>query len=119
MSIPGNGIDPSTAIGLILRATFLLGVVGLAQRIARGRVSAATRHEAWSLTLAALLLLPALGATLPRWPIGIELGAWSTPAEAHPAPRAADHSVFASPDIRTIDPAPIAPSLLAWPYATI
>ncbi len=79
MSIP-SGIDPVPAAVVIARATILLGIVAFAQRILRTRVSAATRHEVWAFALVALLVLPAVTATLPSWPITIRIAGSLMPA---------------------------------------
>jgi len=56
-----------TALSILLKASLvLLGAAGIT-RVADRRLSAATRHLIWTLAAAAVLLLPALSMTLPRW----------------------------------------------------
>jgi beta-lactamase regulating signal transducer with metallopeptidase domain len=58
----------STIIGLVLKATLVLGTGAAAALLAR-RASAAARHAVWAATLAALVALPLLSAVLPGWSI--------------------------------------------------
>lgn len=53
-------------IDLVLKATLLLGLSCLAFGLLRRR-SPAVRHRLWTLTFAALLVLPVLELALPRW----------------------------------------------------
>jgi TonB family protein len=50
----------------LLKSTLLLGVAWLVTFSMRGR-SAAVRHQVWSVTFAALLLLPLLALAIPGW----------------------------------------------------
>jgi beta-lactamase regulating signal transducer with metallopeptidase domain len=53
------------------KASFVLGVAGVANVLLRRRQSAASRHLVWTLAVAGLLALPMLSALLPRWDIRI------------------------------------------------
>ena len=53
------------------KASFVVGVAGVANMILGRRQSAASRHLVWTLAVAGLLALPMLSALLPRWDIRI------------------------------------------------
>jgi beta-lactamase regulating signal transducer with metallopeptidase domain len=94
--------DPalSMAAAIVLKASVILGLAAVLDACLRRRASAAARHASWTLALAAVLLLPALSLTLPRWAIAV---ADPPPVAAMPhAPGAADR----------VDPA-VGPSSLA------
>lgn len=63
----------SVAIWIVLKASILLIATALLQCLLRRRASAATRHRLWMLCLASLLVLPAISATLPEWPVVIHV----------------------------------------------
>jgi beta-lactamase regulating signal transducer with metallopeptidase domain len=54
------------AIDVLLKATIVLAIAGLASWYLRG-ASAAMRHAVWSVALGSLLILPLLSASLPAW----------------------------------------------------
>lgn len=60
-------------LALLVKATVLLTIAAVAQLALRRRSSAAVRHGVWALTVACLLLLPALSITGPQWavPVGV------------------------------------------------
>jgi HEAT repeat protein/beta-lactamase regulating signal transducer with metallopeptidase domain len=70
------------ASDVILRATLLLGLTGVAALLL-GRASAATRHWVWTLGLLGALALPVLSVSLPRW----ELAVVTIESKAAPAAR--------------------------------
>ena len=53
-------------LGITLKSILILLAAFLCTRLMR-RASSATRHLLWSMALAAILLLPLLGASLPSW----------------------------------------------------
>ena len=83
MSILGTGI--LFALGLLARATVILGAAALAM-LALRRASAATRHRVGTAGLGLALLLPALSLVLPRLavPLGGRLSAWTASAPRMP-----------------------------------
>src|SRR5262245_1192521 len=104
--------DPilSAILSLVVKASVLLGLAAVVQLLLHARSSAAARHFAWSMTVAALLVLPPLTAALPSWVVA------TRPAEEgvgrihqnfdQNLPRTQE--VIAIPGIRP-DPAPAAP----------
>ncbi len=56
-----------TLISMLLKASVLLAVAAIAQRLLARPTSAATRHLVWTLAIVGLLLLPMLAAVLPGW----------------------------------------------------
>lgn len=68
--MPGWLIDPTALLDAALKATVLLC---LSTALAAGlrRSAAAVRHRLWTLTLCALVALPALSTTLPAWRLPI------------------------------------------------
>ena len=83
MSILGSGI--LFAIGLLARATVILGAASIAM-LALRRASAATRHRVGTAGLGLALLLPVLSLVLPRIavPLGGRLSAWTESAPRLP-----------------------------------
>jgi beta-lactamase regulating signal transducer with metallopeptidase domain len=61
----------SVLIGILVKATALLAITALLDAAMGRRASASTRHLLWSLTIAALLLLPFAAAVLPAWQVRI------------------------------------------------
>jgi TonB family protein len=82
------------AIQSAWRGTFLLAVAFVTVSVLRNH-SAAVRHFIWTAALAALLLLPALTALAPRWPVEAPMAANATPA-ASPAPSVVPSAVSTS-----------------------
>jgi beta-lactamase regulating signal transducer with metallopeptidase domain len=68
LSLPAHAAAPwlAPALWLVARGTVLLAIAALAV-LALWRASAATRHLAWALALAGMLVLPALSLAAPRW----------------------------------------------------
>ncbi|MDF1504873.1 hypothetical protein, partial [Roseisolibacter sp. H3M3-2] len=64
---------------LLLRATAVLAVAFLVDRVALRRASAAARHLCWTVAVVALLALPAARFALPAWHVAL-------PAAERPAP---------------------------------
>jgi uncharacterized protein (TIGR03435 family) len=56
-----------TGISMLLKVTLVLGIAAVIQIAFARRISAATRHLIWTLTIASLLLLPVLAMSLPDW----------------------------------------------------
>lgn len=79
MSILGSGI--LFALGLLARATAILGATAIAM-LALRKASAATRHRVGTAGLGLALLLPVLSLVLPRVPVrvGASLAAWTASA---------------------------------------
>ena len=65
--------DPiwSAALGLALKASTVLALAALADVLLRRRGSAAARHLAWTLALAALVMLPIASVVAPEWRIAV------------------------------------------------
>lgn len=80
---------------LLLKVSVLLSVTLMAARLLY-RAPAASRHALWSLSFAALLLLPPLAAALPAFYVPIPTGWDTTPLRI--APAIEQHSAVASPD---------------------
>ena len=59
----------SAMVWLALKATTILAAAALLQSLWRRRTSAATRHLAWTIVAASLLLLPIAGRVAPRWSV--------------------------------------------------
>jgi beta-lactamase regulating signal transducer with metallopeptidase domain len=83
---------------LAVKATAILAVAALLQALWHRHTSAATRHLAWTIVIAGLLLLPIAGSVAPRWSLAaagpavdaapaasIEQGIDGQPATAHVA----------------------------------
>jgi beta-lactamase regulating signal transducer with metallopeptidase domain len=85
----------SVLIGIIVKATALLAIAALLDAAIGRRASAATRHLLWSLTIAALLVLPFAVTALPAWQVRIPVqrAMFAKPAGAAPS------SVMAVPDV--------------------
>jgi beta-lactamase regulating signal transducer with metallopeptidase domain len=71
MSPASLDLAVAAAASVIVKASMLLGVAGLAQLILRRRLSAASRHFIWTLATLSILALPAVTAVAP--PLTIEL----------------------------------------------
>jgi beta-lactamase regulating signal transducer with metallopeptidase domain len=56
-----------TPLSIIVKVTLVLAAGACGQALIGRRVSAATRHHVWMLTLLAALLLPMLSSSLPSW----------------------------------------------------
>ena len=95
LSLPAYAAAPwlAPALWLVARGTVLLALAALAV-LALWRASAATRHLAWALALAGMLVLPALSLAAPRWELpwvhvapldGPMSAAPAFPAEGRPA----------------------------------
>src|SRR5689334_7546331 len=85
-------VAPELTLRLIVAVTAVWVVASAAALLLR-RASAALRHQVWSLSTVAVLLLPALHVTLPEWRVGrIELpqvaalSATPAPVREVPAP---------------------------------
>jgi beta-lactamase regulating signal transducer with metallopeptidase domain len=74
----------SAVVWVALKASAILALAVLLDLGLRRRASAAARHASWTLALAAVLLLPALSLTLPKWGIAV---AGPTPVASVPASR--------------------------------
>src|SRR6185437_5033346 len=86
-----SAVDSRFWLDVGVKATALLLAAVAAMALLR-RSSAALRHRVWCLAFAALLLLPALSAALPKWrlpilPVAVEdkIAAGTTIAEAFQA----------------------------------
>jgi beta-lactamase regulating signal transducer with metallopeptidase domain len=58
-------------VDVAAKASLVLGVAALANLALRRRASAAARHFAWTISVAALLTLPLASIALPAWPVRI------------------------------------------------
>jgi beta-lactamase regulating signal transducer with metallopeptidase domain len=87
--IPLEGVWPSYphALVIVVKSTLLLSAGALAALLAR-RGSAAVRHAIWAATLAALVVLPLLTVTLPRWSVPFGNAAVVLSASGRGDPRA-------------------------------
>ncbi len=79
-------------VSLLVKASLLLVLAAAVHVAIARRASAASRHLLWTLTLAALLLLPALSAFVPNWTLSIRVplpphatAAAATVADVQPA----------------------------------
>lgn len=63
-------------IDLVSKATVLLLAISLVDWGLQWRASAGVRHRIWAATFVALLMLPLLSATVPRWRIAILPAQW-------------------------------------------
>lgn len=60
-------------LDILVKATAVLALGGLADALLRRRGSAAARHLVWTLAIAALLALPIASIALPRWTVRVPL----------------------------------------------
>ena len=69
--------DPAISAGLsiIVKASIVLAVATVVQRVLCRRTSAATRHLVWTLAIGAVLALPLLSLTVPEWAIVVRTAA--------------------------------------------
>jgi len=88
-----------TALAILVKASLLLVAAATAHALVGRRMSAAMRHQFWTLAAASLLLLPILTLVLPSWK-AIRL--------ATPAPLSAPIAGFSEPDLETGWATPIA-----------
>ena len=123
--------DPviAAAVGVVIKATLLLSLAAMAQLALRTRASAAGRHAIWTLTVAALLLLPVMSTVLPSWlvittaaPIQAQLKPGPTTVISttarEPEAMAPVAAAIEAPEIAavsSIDPA----SASEWPVVTV
>src|SRR5687768_5710325 len=56
-----------TPLAILVKASLLLGIAAVIHALFRRRMSAAMRHQLWTLTAISLLLLPLVTLVLPRW----------------------------------------------------
>jgi hypothetical protein len=94
-----------------LKASILAALGALAATLFR-HASSATRHMIWALTLASVLLVPALAAVVPAWTIArlpSLTRTWSAATEASAAPHAAAATRYESAPPAT-DTAPVTTS---------
>jgi beta-lactamase regulating signal transducer with metallopeptidase domain len=66
LASPYTTFAVNLAIDVLLKATIILAIAGLATWCLR-KASAAVRHAVWSVALGSLLALPLLSASLPAW----------------------------------------------------
>ena len=71
-------------VEIMIKASVVLALAAVADLLLRRRASAAARHFAWTVTTAALLVLPLASLSLPAWSVRVPV---SAPA-ANEAPRA-------------------------------
>jgi len=111
-------ISTSVALGLVIKASILLGACAVVQSALRHRASAATRHRIWMLCLGLMLVLPLMSAMLPKWPVVIhvasapgDIAPVATPAVAPPI-----ESEASTPSIIAVQPVPPASPVftLSW-----
>jgi beta-lactamase regulating signal transducer with metallopeptidase domain len=61
----------AVALSTAIKATALVAIAAAAGAVLRRRASAATRHLVWTLTIAAMLVLPVLELAVPAWEIPV------------------------------------------------
>ena len=66
-------------IAIVFKGSILMGATAALVAL-MGRASAATRHAAWTLAIAGLLLLPIFSAIVPSWEIAVPLARMETRA---------------------------------------
>lgn len=91
----------TAALGILVKASALVGILALVQLVLARRASAATRHLVWTLGVVCLLALPLGSLVLPEWPVTIrtprrDAGPAPIAAPAFEAPEAAAASAPAS-----------------------
>src|SRR5512132_2992206 len=98
MSTLLNDAGLSTALGITLKASALLGLAAAAQYVVRRRASAATRHFLWLLAVLSVVVLPAVTLAIPQWSVGIRVprAAAPNPARLNPPPASAEATNAAS-----------------------
>lgn len=79
---------------LLLRISFLIALAAAAEIVWTRRASAATRHLAWALTLAGLVLLPAASSMVPSWTV-VRFAAAGPPPAAFESGRVSSDVVLA------------------------
>lgn len=67
---------PTLIADVLIKATLLLLVVTVADRVLR-QASSAVRHRIWGIAFVALLLLPIMSATVPLWRLAILPASWT------------------------------------------
>jgi beta-lactamase regulating signal transducer with metallopeptidase domain len=75
-------------VWMTIKASALLAIAFVVQAVIHRRASAATRHLVWTLSVAAVLLLPVLSLTLPQWPVMTLVG--TAAARVDPGPEMVD-----------------------------
>lgn len=93
-------------LDVMVKATVLLLAVLLADYVFQKNTSAGVRHRLWAATFVALLLLPLLSATMPRWRLAILPAQWGQLGEPNTQPSPVSEGVESEPL-----PESVAPSL--------
>lgn len=99
--------EPFWLVSLLVKASALLAVAALAHMVLRNRASAATRHWVWTLSVVALLAMPALSVWMPEW--SVEVPVRSAPNAASTGPETPDSNAASAPQDRTAEAVPHVP----------
>src|SRR5256886_13302963 len=99
---------PSISMVMLLAKATLILLVALGITLTMQRASAGARHLVWLVTLAALLLVPALTAWGPIPLRGLPATAISPNSTAPSAPTSAPRVAIDKPDKVELTPAPVA-----------
>ncbi len=119
---PISAAEALAVVGLLVKATLVVAVAGLAAAclVHRG-ASAATRHLVWALAIGAVLSLPVLTVLLPGWRVAVLTetepipASFSAPADPLAAgPVVADEVADAAPVAAATAEAPAAPLRVEW-----
>jgi beta-lactamase regulating signal transducer with metallopeptidase domain len=86
----------SFPLDLVLKASAVLAAAGFVDLVLRRHGSAAARSLVWSVTMAALLVLPIASSALPAWPVRIAVARAPVPtslSDVQPSPKSAPSAV--------------------------
>ena len=100
------------AVDLVIKGTIVLAIAALADVWLTRRASAAARHFAWTVAIAALLALPFAVAALPNWSITVAIPSSSPAAAPEPSN---NPSVISPIDSATVAMAPLTTTRTASP----
>jgi len=113
-----------TLVSTATKATILL-IAGLLLTLPWSRLSAATRHHIWSLTVVGLLILPLLSASLPSWEapfLSVLSANGSDPDGPPPIERRqvpTSYRALVKPSIQTLGPGAVLDGAPKWSQAVV